>query len=73
MGCGASTVDTKLEALDDSVRVMLEQDKKRQREKQQGEIPKGYVPRAEHPLFREATGDPPATTNAITTTADAAR
>lgn len=50
MGCGASSHDTRLQTVDDSVHVMLKHDKKRQQQK--GEAPKGYVPRAEHPLLR---------------------
>lgn len=76
MGCGPSAHDTRLQTVDDSVHVMLTHDKKRQQQK--GETPKGYVPRAEHPLLRpkpvEATeaNHPPAATNTISTTADAA-
>ncbi len=75
MGCGASSHDTRVQTVDDSVHVMLKHDKKRQQQK--GEAPKGYVPRAEHPLLRpkpieatEAT-DPPPPANTISTTADA--
>ena len=74
MGCGASTHDTRLQTVDDSVHVMLTHDKKRQQQK--GEVPKGYVPRAEHPLLRpkpvETTeaADPPPPANTISTNAD---
>ena len=76
MGCGASSHDTRLQTVDDSVHAMLKHDKKRQQ--QQGETPKGYVPRAEHPLLRpkpiEATEAdvPGGASNTISTTADAA-
>lgn len=50
MGCGPSAHDTRLQTVDDSVHVMLKHDKKRQQQK--GEAPKGYVPRAEHPLLK---------------------
>lgn len=56
MGCGASK--NQLETVDDSVHVMLQHDKKAAQKK--GEQPKGYVPRAEHPLLaakKEATVD----------------
>jgi hypothetical protein len=51
MGCGHSAHDTRLQTVDDSVHVMLKHDKKRQQQK--GEAPKGYVPRAEHPLLKQ--------------------
>ena len=50
MGCGSSAHEDRLQTVDDSVHVMLAHDKKRQREK--GEKPHGYVPRAEHPLLK---------------------
>ena len=50
MGCGSSRGG--LEHVDDSVHVMLKHDKKMQ--KKRGEKPHGYVPRAEHPLMKEA-------------------
>eukprot|EP00934_Nitzschia_sp_Nitz4_P000661 Nitzschia sp. Nitz4//NODE_542_length_12750_cov_80.145333//2156//2395//NITZ4_additional_000080-RA//-1//CDS//3329531970//661//frame0 len=50
MGCGSSRHDTGLEAVDDSVHVMLSHDKRRMERK--GEAQHGYVPRAEHPLLR---------------------
>jgi hypothetical protein len=49
MGCGASK-DTRLERVDDSVHVMLAHDKKSQQKR--GELePRGYVPRAPHPML----------------------
>jgi hypothetical protein len=50
MGCGSSAPEDRLQTVDDSVRVMLTNDKKRKMEK--GEKLHGYVPRAEHPLFK---------------------
>ena len=50
MGCGSSAPEDRLQTVDDSVRVMLANDKKRKMEK--GENLHGYVPRAEHPLFK---------------------
>ena len=50
MGCGASSHDTRLQTVDDSVHVMLKHDKKMQQRR--GEKPHGYVPRAEHPLLK---------------------
>lgn len=50
MGCGSSAHEDRLQTVDDSVHVMLAHDKKRQKEK--GEKPHGYVPRAEHPLLK---------------------
>jgi hypothetical protein len=50
MGCGSSAHEDRLQTVDDSVRVMLTNDKKRKMEK--GEKLHGYVPRAEHPLFK---------------------
>ena len=49
MGCGNSKAGG-LQTVDDSVHVMLAHDRKRQ--KQKGEKPHGYVPRAEHPLLK---------------------
>lgn len=49
MGCTQSSADTRLQTVDDSVHVMLAHDKKVQ--KQKGEKPHGYVPRAAHPLL----------------------
>lgn len=72
MGCGASQHDTRLQTVDDSVHVMLKHDKKRQQQK--GEAPKGYVPRAEHPLLRpkpvEATEEGGGGANTATTAAE---
>lgn len=51
MGCGASKNDGTLHAVDDSVHVMLKHDKKVAAKK--GEAPKGYVPRAPHPMLQE--------------------
>ena len=48
MGCCASR--SHLETVDDSVHVMLQHDKKVAQRK--GETPKGYVPRAPHPLLQ---------------------
>ena len=49
MGCGASKEG--LQTVDDSVHVMLKHDKKLAQKK--GEAPKGYVPRAPHPLLEQ--------------------
>ena len=49
MGCGSSK-DTGLQTVDDSVHVMLKHDKKMAQKK--GQAPKGYVPRAPHPLLQ---------------------
>ena len=52
MGCGLSKDNSgALHAVDDSVHVMLKHDKKLAQKK--GEAPKGYVPRAPHPLLQE--------------------
>lgn len=52
MGCGMSKDNSgALHAVDDSVHVMLKHDKKLAQKK--GEAPKGYVPRAPHPLLQE--------------------
>ena len=60
MGCGASKNHPgALQAVDDSVHVMLKHDKKIAQSK--GEAPKGYVPRAPHPLLQEQQQAPPAT------------
>lgn len=48
--CGASKNDGTLHAVDASVHVMLKHDKKVARHK--GEAPKGYVPRAPHPMLQ---------------------
>lgn len=48
MGCGASKGG--LQTVDDSVHVMIKHDKKVAQRK--GEAPKGYVPRAPHPLLQ---------------------
>lgn len=50
MGCNASKDG--LNAVDDSVHVMIKHDKKKQKER--GEMPHGYVPRAEHPLMQKS-------------------
>ena len=49
MGCGASKEG--LQTVDDSVHVMLKHDKKVAQSK--GQAPKGYVPRAPHPLLQQ--------------------
>jgi hypothetical protein len=49
MGCGSSSERGTLQTVDDSVHVMLKHDKKVSQKK--GEAPKGYVPRAQHPLL----------------------
>ena len=49
MGCQASKEG--LQTVDDSVHVMLKHDKKVAQKK--GEAPKGYVPRAPHPLLQK--------------------
>lgn len=49
MGCGASK-EQGLQTVDDSVHVMLKHDKKVAQSK--GQAPKGYVPRAPHPLLQ---------------------
>ena len=51
MGCGSSSERGTLQTVDDSVHVMLKHDKKVSQKK--GEAPKGYVPRAEHPLLAQ--------------------
>jgi hypothetical protein len=51
MGCGASKEGDALQTVDDSVHVMLKHDKKIAQSK--GEAPKGYVPRAPHPLLQQ--------------------
>ena len=59
MGCGASKNEG-LQTVDDSVHVMLKHDKKVAQSK--GQAPKGYVPRAPHPLLQqqqEGGGDAP--------------
>lgn len=50
MGCGSSKSEG-LQTVDDSVHVMLKHDKKVAQGK--GEAPKGYVPRAPHPLLQQ--------------------
>lgn len=50
MGCGSSK-SAGLQTVDDSVHVMLKHDKKVAQSK--GEAPKGYVPRAPHPLLQQ--------------------
>ena len=67
MGCGSSKTDAgALHAVDDSVHVMLKHDKKVAQSK--GQAPKGYVPRAPHPLLQEqqqgATNGAPAAASA---------
>jgi hypothetical protein len=51
MGCGSSKQGDALQTVDDSVHVMLKHDKKVAQSK--GEAPKGYVPRAPHPLLQQ--------------------
>lgn len=53
MGCGASK-EQGLQTVDDSVHVMLKHDKKVAQKK--GQAPKGYVPRAPHPLLQPKEG-----------------
>ncbi|CAB9510514.1 expressed unknown protein [Seminavis robusta] len=60
MGCGASKEG--LQTVDDSVHVMLKHDKKVAQKK--GEAPKGYVPRAPHPLLQKQEGEGQAADNA---------
>ena len=50
MGCGYSTHEDSKHVMEDSVRVMLANEKRRKMEK--GEPMGGYVPRADHPLFK---------------------
>ena len=63
MGCGSSKGhDRRLQTVDDSVHVMLKHDKKVQKAK--GDVePKGYVPRAEHPLLKPKAVEAPSATN----------
>ncbi len=65
MGCGGSKPEHGLQTVDDSVHVMLKHDKKVQQKK--GEKPRGYVPRAEHPLLAQQQQQPPQPTAAEAT------
>jgi hypothetical protein len=60
MGC-LSSRQSALETVDDSVHVMISRDKKTHQK--QGDAPRGYVPRAPHPLLQPTTpssdGGPP--------------
>lgn len=80
MGCGQSKGEG-LQTVDDSVHVMLKHDKQVAQSK--GQAPKGYVPRAPHPLLQqqqqapigeappgESSGGPPPASKPIVATED---